>query len=587
MAEQVGAIEVKASLNTRDYTSGADQIDKDNKRIEKSSDNVDKSNGTLGKSFSTLGKGIAIAAAAAAAATVAATVVFVQQASEIQSLRASFLSLTGSVEDTNAVMTTLADLSKRTAFQNKDIQAAGRNFLAAGVSIKDLNKVLSATADVAGATGADLGALTLPLTQAIARGKLQTQDFYQLLNSGAGALRKPLTELAGSKGFGSLAEALEAGAITSEDLLEVMQKVTKQGGFAFEGALKQSKTFNGQMSNLLEAIGKVGLAIIGVDSITGEIKIGGVFDTLSKAVGAATDALSKFDLKELTKEGTFLGDVFRGIAAGFKIFMQILIPIIKFIQDLFVELSKNKEVMDGLKVIVFGLAIALGAIIIVGVALIGILGLIAAGVANLIGQIAKFVGQAVIGFMTAYNAVVSFFSGLISWGASAWSQIQSFFGGIGSWFAARFNEARNAIVNAFNGMISFVSGVPGRIVSFFGGIGVSIAQAIRSAINSFLRLPLRIPTINVAGKTFGGQTLIPALAEGGIVSSATLAMVGEGKEPEAVIPLSKLESMIGGNFNNNSQGVQVGTIIIQRDVDIDLVAQKLGIKQLNTRRGVV
>jgi hypothetical protein len=37
---------------------------------------------------------------------------------------------------------------------------------------------------------------------------------------------------------------------------------------------------------------------------------------------------------------------------------------------------------------------------------------------------------------------------------------------------------------------------------------------------------------------------IPGLAEGGIVTSATMAMIGEGRDDEAVMPLSKLESMI-------------------------------------------
>ena len=39
---------------------------------------------------------------------------------------------------------------------------------------------------------------------------------------------------------------------------------------------------------------------------------------------------------------------------------------------------------------------------------------------------------------------------------------------------------------------------------------------------------------------------IPALAEGGIVTGPTLALIGEGKESEAVIPLSKLGSMMQG-----------------------------------------
>jgi hypothetical protein len=52
------------------------------------------------------------------------------------------------------------------------------------------------------------------------------------------------------------------------------------------------------------------------------------------------------------------------------------------------------------------------------------------------------------------------------------------------------------------------------------------------------------------GSMFGGMSGIPGLAEGGIVTGPTLAMVGEGRGPEAVIPLDRLHEFAGG-------GVQV------------------------------
>lgn len=45
---------------------------------------------------------------------------------------------------------------------------------------------------------------------------------------------------------------------------------------------------------------------------------------------------------------------------------------------------------------------------------------------------------------------------------------------------------------------------------------------------------------------FMGLSGIPMLAEGGIVTGPTLAMVGEGRGPEAVIPLDRLGSVMGG-----------------------------------------
>ena len=44
---------------------------------------------------------------------------------------------------------------------------------------------------------------------------------------------------------------------------------------------------------------------------------------------------------------------------------------------------------------------------------------------------------------------------------------------------------------------------------------------------------------------------VPAMAEGGIVTSPTLALIGEGGGPEAVIPLSKLGNMGAGNITIN------------------------------------
>ena len=44
---------------------------------------------------------------------------------------------------------------------------------------------------------------------------------------------------------------------------------------------------------------------------------------------------------------------------------------------------------------------------------------------------------------------------------------------------------------------------------------------------------------------------IPMLAEGGVVTGPTLAMIGEGNESEAVIPLSKLNTMMQGGGGQN------------------------------------
>ena len=64
---------------------------------------------------------------------------------------------------------------------------------------------------------------------------------------------------------------------------------------------------------------------------------------------------------------------------------------------------------------------------------------------------------------------------------------------------------------------------------------------------------------------FGKMTGIPMLAEGGIVTGPTLAMIGEGDGPEAVIPLDKLGSMMGGNNVTVTGRIQGSDILLSNE----------------------
>lgn len=123
--------------------------------------------------------------------------------------------------------------------------------------------------------------------------------------------------------------------------------------------------------------------------------------------------------------------------------------------------------------------------------------------------------------------------------------------------------------NAWNGIKSFVKGLWDGIVGFFregvriiGNIFKSIGKAImapfKAAFNAIARfwnntvgrlsftIPDWVPGIGGAGFS---MPKIPTFARGGIVDKATLAVIGEGGENEAVIPLSKLQPMIDKGVN--------------------------------------
>jgi hypothetical protein len=88
-------------------------------------------------------------------------------------------------------------------------------------------------------------------------------------------------------------------------------------------------------------------------------------------------------------------------------------------------------------------------------------------------------------------------------------------------FQAAFQTVRGIVNNILNGIGNAVRGVVQAINNVIAGANQALAR---------LKLP-QIPLLP--------QPKIPQFAEGGVVSGPTLAMVGEGGEPEYIVPQSK------------------------------------------------
>ena len=125
-----------------------------------------------------------------------------------------------------------------------------------------------------------------------------------------------------------------------------------------------------------------------------------------------------------------------------------------------------------------------------------------------------------------------------------WANIQAVFSNIISFidnvFSGNWSAAWQNIVNIFGnvfGLIVNLAKVPINAV-------ISAINWVLSKINSIsVTIPDWVP--GVGGTTLGFNIpTIPALAVGGIATAPTLAMIGEGGEPEAVLPLSRLAALL-------------------------------------------
>jgi TP901 family phage tail tape measure protein len=128
-------------------------------------------------------------------------------------------------------------------------------------------------------------------------------------------------------------------------------------------------------------------------------------------------------------------------------------------------------------------------------------------------------------------------------------------------------------------VINFLSLVEQQIIAMkAAGIAAAIAQAPLTMGASLAQIPVIVAEAAVAIAAIEGTKAIirgiAGLAEGGIVTQPTFAMIGEGGEPEAVIPLSKLEDILSDVKQSNEIHLHVGTLVAD-DFSLQELAEKL------------
>lgn len=200
----------------------------------------------------------------------------------------------------------------------------------------------------------------------------------------------------------------------------------------------------------------------------------------------------------------------------------------------------------------------------IGIAILAITALIAAGVWlyknwDTVKAKAAQLGAKISGIWTKINtavttaiaAISSRFPALGAVLSGLWKSVQDVWGNI----KAIFSNIIGFIDNVFSGNWSAAWG---NVVSIFGNVFGELANIAKAPINAVIsvinmvlskinEMKISIPdwVPGVSGKTLGFNIpQIPMLATGGIATAPTLAMVGEGGEPEAVLPLSKLAQLL-------------------------------------------
>jgi hypothetical protein len=193
-------------------------------------------------------------------------------------------------------------------------------------------------------------------------------------------------------------------------------------------------------------------------------------------------------------------------------------------------------------------------------------------------------------FSKAWSAVTKCFKSVGSFFSAVWKKIKEPFSEIGKWFSEKFESAWNGVKSVtetvWNKIVDVVKAPINLIIGAVNGMLQAIEDGINWVIDGINELSFDVPDW-VPG--FGGETFgfdldnidipeIPALANGGLATAPTLAMVGDNRnastDPEVIAPLSKLQGLLENN-GELSKIVELLSEIAQliRELDLNVSAE--------------
>jgi hypothetical protein len=268
-----------------------------------------------------------------------------------------------------------------------------------------------------------------------------------------------------------------------------------------------------------------------------------ILDAISASLGNVAEDIAATDAGKLQQAMVQLGEA--GEALGTFI-LPVFASVAGFLKDMAVGFQQLDPAIQQFIVIVGGIAVVLGPVLLlisamipaiaaIGVAIglilspIGLLTVAVVGIAVLIAakwdEIVYWTGQLGNALNNIFGAIGQAFEDLGTWIGDVWDNITGVFGDAVDAIGDAGKKMWEPVKDGFGSAIDGVKGIWNAFVRFWNGIQISVPS-------------VDIPLVGRVGGFTIGLPDLPYLAEGGIVTAPTLAVIGE-RGPEAVVPLDK------------------------------------------------
>lgn len=174
---------------------------------------------------------------------------------EFQAADTAIETLLGNKEKANALMSQVREFAKISPLEFSDVTAATQMMLGFNIEAEKVPRYLQASSDISMGESSKFNSLTLAFSQMSAAGKLMGQDLNQMINAGFNPLQI-ISEKTG-KSIATLKDEMSKGAVSAEMVQQAFIDATSAGGKFYNMSENASKTINGQLSMMQDALDSV------------------------------------------------------------------------------------------------------------------------------------------------------------------------------------------------------------------------------------------------------------------------------------------------------------------------------------------
>lgn len=195
------------------------------------------------------GKMLGIIGGATALKSLASQIVRVR--GEFQSMQTAIETMVGK-DVASGLMAQLKEMAKISPLTLTDMVNAEKMMLGFNIQAEDTVRYLQALSDISMGDSVKFKSLTLAFSQMSAAGKLMGQDLNQMINAGFNPLQI-IAEKTG-KSISTLKDEMSKGAVSAEMVQQAFINATSAGGKFYQMSENASKTINGQLSMMQDAL---------------------------------------------------------------------------------------------------------------------------------------------------------------------------------------------------------------------------------------------------------------------------------------------------------------------------------------------